>query len=96
LENSAFGGESIFADSFSAVSRLDKKATLALENSIISYKYDNDGHYMEYKRPIIVKNDPNEELKVCPDNAGFLLPAISGNVSQHTRRRFVLCGICSI
>ncbi|KAF5115680.1 hypothetical protein DV454_002146 [Geotrichum candidum] len=67
IKNSTTGGESLFADSFAAVShiaRTDPEAYDALKEIPISYHYDNDGYHYYYSRPLVVEDpyggiDPN-------------------------------------
>lgn len=64
IQNSATGGESIFADSFAAVNHIwetDKEAYLALTKVPITYHYDNDGYHYYYSRPLIIE-DPNAQI----------------------------------
>lgn len=59
IYNSTKGGESIFADSYAAVThilRTDPEAYDALTKVPITYHYDNDGHHYYYSRPLVVED----------------------------------------
>lgn len=59
IYNSTKGGESIFADSYAAVTdilRKDPEAYDALTKVPITYHYDNDGYHYYYSRPLIVED----------------------------------------
>jgi gamma-butyrobetaine dioxygenase len=61
------GGQSTFLDSFKAVQILREKYPQdfdVLTKVPVTFHYRNDGHIMRYRRPTIVTNDANEDLKV--------------------------------
>jgi alpha-ketoglutarate-dependent taurine dioxygenase len=59
IENSASGGESVFADSYAAALHIlatDPQAYDALTKIPVTYHYVNDGHHYYFSRPTIVEN----------------------------------------
>ncbi|ODN73907.1 hypothetical protein L202_07417 [Cryptococcus amylolentus CBS 6039] len=53
LRNRVEGGSSYFVDSFRAVNDLPKEKRRFLSSVTIPYQYDNDGHFLRYRHPII-------------------------------------------
>ncbi|KAI9298006.1 Clavaminate synthase-like protein [Neoconidiobolus thromboides FSU 785] len=59
LENEATGGNSLFLDGLKILSDLKHQFPEyynILQQTLVTYKYNNDGHHMIFKRPIIEEN----------------------------------------
>ncbi|CAG8494818.1 4676_t:CDS:2 [Ambispora gerdemannii] len=65
LKNTVNGGQSTFADSFMAVTRLQQqhpKDYEILTKVPMTFHYINDGHFMHFNRPVIVVDQANDSM----------------------------------
>lgn len=65
IKNSTEGGESIFADAFAIARKVkerDPEAYDALKKVPITYRYENNGEFYYYKRPLVVEETSWETL----------------------------------
>lgn len=56
LRNRVYGGASYFVDSFAAAHAFAQKHPdlyAVLQRNPVEYEYDNDGHYLAYRHPIV-------------------------------------------
>ncbi|GMK59022.1 hypothetical protein CspeluHIS016_0700370 [Cutaneotrichosporon spelunceum] len=65
LRNRVYGGASYFVDSFAAAHALSKNQPhlyAMLQRNPLEYEYDNDGHYLAYRHPVVPAREIDSTL----------------------------------
>ncbi|BEI81984.1 hypothetical protein CcaverHIS002_0211440 [Cutaneotrichosporon cavernicola] len=65
LRNRVYGGASYFVDSFAAAHAFNQKHPdlyAVLQRNPLEYEYDNDGHYLAYRHPIVPRRNVDSTL----------------------------------